>query len=493
MSRRTFLAQTGGASVLAPAAATALLGSPNLSNVDPVAPKRQTLRVQPVFIYSEKHPKAATSWRWSAEIYDEASAAEEVKRISQELKAIQSRADFPIEFKPLISIKSLEQAQGATSGDYDAMILYAAARSPEVMEALAREDRWNLAFLRHKSGPIYYMYIGIHGHFLRKRQDHFCQTRMESTDVVVDSQDDLLWRLRSLCGLKNTLGKRIVNIGPSGGWGAGGREAPQRAQESWGFDIQNVSYEQLTQRIRSAHKDQPLIDRSRMLAREYLAKKEVHLETSLEFLDKAFLLTEIFRDYLTAAKTDTLTIGSCMHAVMPVSETTACMPLSLLNDEGYLALCEADFQSIPAGVLLHYVSGKPVFMGNGSFPYAGEVLLSHCTAPSRMDGHHDEPVRIVTHYESDFGAAPKVDMRTGQEVTVLDPDFAGKRILGFRGEITGAPFYPMCRTQLEIAVKGDIVKLREKLQGWHWMLCYGDHLREIEYAVRKAGLDWEQI
>jgi L-fucose isomerase-like protein len=217
------------------------------------------------------------------------------------------------------------------------------------------------------------------------------------------------------------------------------------------------------------------------------------METSPEFLEKSFLLTEIFRDCLEEAQTDALTIGSCMHAVMPVSETTACMPLSILNDEGYLALCEADFQSIPAGVLLHYISGKPVFMGNGSFPYAGEVLLSHCTAPSRMDGCNDEPVRVVTHYESDFGAAPKVNMRKGQQVTVLDADFAGKRILGFRGEITDTPFYPMCRTQLEIAVRGDIVKLREELQGWHWMLCYDDHLQEVEYAVRKAGLEWAQV
>jgi hypothetical protein len=492
MSRRTFLAQTGGASVLAPAATTTLFGSQNHITLDRAVLKRQPLRVQPVFIHSEKSPKEATSWRWSAEIYEERSAAEERGRINRELKSLKESADFPTEFLPLISVTSEEQAE-TISDNYDAMILYAAARSPEVMEILARENKWNIAFLRHKSGPIYYMYIGIHGHFLRKRQDHFCQTRMDSSDVVIDSQDDLLWRLRSLCGLKNTLGKRIVNIGPSGGWGAGGQEAPERANETWGVDIQNVSYDELTRRIKSAREDQPLIDRCRKLAREYLDRGSVRLETSLEFLDKAFLLAEIFRDYLREAKTDALTIGSCMHAVMPVSETTACMPLSLLNDQGYLALCEADFQSIPAGVLLHYISGKPVFMGNGSFPYAGEVLLSHCTAPSKMDGQHEEPVRIVTHYESDFGAAPKVEMRSGQEVTVLDPDFAGKRILGFTGKITATPFYPMCRTQLEIAVKGDIVKLRDELQGWHWMLCYGDHLQEIEYAVRKAGLKWEQV
>jgi hypothetical protein len=337
------------------------------------------------------------------------------------------------------------------------------------------------------------MYIGIHGHFLRKRQDYFCQPRMQPTDVVVDSQEDLLWRLQALCGLRNTLGKRIVTIGPPGGWGSGGQQAPQQAADCWKFDLHSIGYEDLEANIRSARRDAMLKTRCRQKAREYVARNSVRMETSEQFLENAFLLTEVFRKYLEEAQTDVLTIGSCMHAVMPISETTACMPLSLLNDEGYLALCEADFQSIPAGLLLHYISGKPVFMGNGSFPYGGEVLLSHCTAPSRMDGRTDEPVRILTHYESDFGAAPKVEMRKGQEVTVLDPDFAGKKILGFRGAITDSPSYPMCRTQLEIAVQGDSMKLRDTLQGWHWMLCYGDHLREVEYAVRKAGLQWEQV
>jgi hypothetical protein len=34
-----------------------------------------------------------------------------------------------------------------------------------------------------------------------------------------------------------------------------------------------------------------------------------------------------------------------MGTIMPMSQTTACMPLSLLNDEGYLAFCESDFAS----------------------------------------------------------------------------------------------------------------------------------------------------
>jgi L-fucose isomerase-like protein len=129
---------------------------------------------------------------------------------------------------------------------------------------------------------------------------------------------------------------------------------------------------------------------------------------------------------------------------MPISGTTACLPLTLLNGDGHLAFCESDFVAIPAGLLLRYISGKPVFLCNPSFPHDGVLTVSHCTAPRRMDGERLEPAKILTHYESDFGAAPKVEMRKGQQITVISPDFASHRWLGFEGEILDAPFYEVC-------------------------------------------------
>jgi len=73
---------------------------------------------------------------------------------------------------------------------------------------------------------------------------------------------------------------------------------------------------------------------------------------------------------------------------------------------------------------------------------------------------------------------------------VVDPDFMGRRYLGFEAEITETPFYPICRTQLELKIRGDWERLKEEIRGFHWMLAYGRHLRETGYAVRKAGLGW---
>jgi len=84
-------------------------------------------------------------------------------------------------------------------------------------------------------------------------------------------------------------------------------------------------------------------------------------------------------------------------------------------------------------------------------------------------------------------------MRKGQAVTVIDADFAGKRWLGFQAEIIDSPFFPICRTQLDLAIEGQWERLLSEIRGFHWILVYGRYLREAGYAVRKAGLDWLAI
>jgi L-fucose isomerase-like protein len=182
-----------------------------------------------------------------------------------------------------------------------------------------------------------------------------------------------------------------------------------------------------------------------------------------------------------------------MRTIMPMSETTACMPLSLLNDDGYMAFCESDFVVIPSGILLHYISGKPVFMNDPTHPHEGVVTLAHCTAPRKMDGAHAAPVKILTHFESDYGAAPKVEMRKGQTVTNLVADFASKRWLGVEGEIIDNPFMNICRSQIDVGIVGDTNRLLEEMRGFHWMTCYGNFLRETGYALKKAGVDWLKL
>jgi hypothetical protein len=164
-----------------------------------------------------------------------------------------------------------------------------------------------------------------------------------------------------------------------------------------------------------------------------------------------------------------------------------------LQDEGYVAFCESDFASHPAGVLLRYVTGKPVFMHNPTFPHKGIVTCAHCAAPSRWDGKSYEPIEIPTHYESDYGAATKVKLPIGRLVTIIDPDCAQVRWLGLKGTVADNPSFSICRCQQDIKIQGDWRKLAREIRGSHWMMAYGDYLDEMGYCMGKLGLEWLNI
>jgi len=245
--------------------------------------------------------------------------------------------------------------------------------------------------------------------------------------------------------------------------------------------------------IKEAKADRNAVERAHNRAGKYLKLRGTTLETERKLVDNCFLLEQVFHGIMKKADCRAITINGCMGTIIPIAETTACLTLSLLNDAGYLAFCESDFVVIPSGVLLANISGKPVFLNDPTYPHDGLITLAHCTAPRRMDGKKREPARILTHFESDYGAAPKVEMHKGQLITSIVPDFAIKRWVGLAGEIVDAPFMDVCRSQIDVRFSCDSQKLAERMPGFHWMVCYGDYLREVGYVCKKVGIELENL
>ena len=327
--------------------------------------------------------------------------------------------------------------------------------------------------------------------FLHQHTDHLALTGIDYQDVVVDSLDEVLWRLRALGGLRNTRGSRIVAVGGAGGWGGAGETAPELARQRWQLDIQTVAYDELGPLIEAARQDAAAVARAR----------EPDGRIPAAARDKAGDRAELRRQRLSLGgsvpaadgpgRLRAITVRGCMDTIMPLAQTTACLALSSLNDAGYLAFCEADFVAIPAGLLLGAIAGRPTFLNKPTYPHDGLITLAHCTAPRKMDGRTLEPARILTHFESDYGAAPKVEMGVGREVTLVAPDFAAKRWLGLLGRIDAAPFLPICRSQIDVAFQADSRELARRMPGFHWMLVYGNYLRETGYALKRAGIAWD--
>jgi hypothetical protein len=454
--------------------------------------KRLPLKVKPILVYSIPTREPQTSWRGWGGIQTQRDADEEVARIQAELNKLRSEADFPVDFLPVSSVRRPTDlsAMGDLSSS-QAILVYAAGGWMDIFNALGEMGKDMIFFCRHKPGPVYLWYEIISPRYLRQHTDSLAIKGVDDDDVVIDSQEEILWRLRALCGLRNTLGTRILAIGGPDAWSQPRGVVPKLVEEKWKFDIQTVSYDDLGRLISEARSDQAAVKKAHQQAEAYLSSPGTTLETNRQFVDNAFLLEQVFRSLMKKADCRAITVNACMGTIMPIAETTACLTLSLLNDAGYLAFCESDFVVIPSGVLLANISGKPVFLNDPTYPHQGIITNAHCTAPRKMDGQKREPARIMTHFESDYGAAPKVEMSKGQTVTNIVPDFALKRWVGLLGKIVDTPFMPICRSQFDISFSCDSRTLAKRMPGFHWMTCYGDYIREIGYAIKRVNIDWD--
>ncbi|MBN1817061.1 MAG: hypothetical protein JW828_06845 [Sedimentisphaerales bacterium] len=494
LNRRQFM--TGvGAGLAAPALAASVLAQVKRPSDIPLfkAPAPRPLVIQPVLTVTLFQRHHQTSWRSWGGIHTEEDIRQEQKRIGEELAKIQADSEFAMEVRPLVTLNDPAKAAELAKGDHDIMLIYAANAWLNVLENLTNPNKWTMVFVRHKSGPVYLWYEIAHNRYLRKTVDQYGQPGVDYQDVVVDRLDELQWRFRALYGLKNTLGKRIVAVGGPSGWGEGGQKAPEITKNLWKMDLRTLEYKDLGEMIKKARANQILVNYCNACAEQFLKRQGITLETEPAFVRNAFLLTEVFKDVMHQHQTDSITINHCMGTIMPISETTACLPLMLLNDEGYQAYCESDFVVIPSGILLHHMSSQPVFLNDPTYPHDNVVTMAHCTAPSKMDGKNYESVRILTHFESDYGAAPKVAMKVGQTMTVIDPDFDAKVWLGFEAEVIDNPFLDICRSQTDIHIKGDCETLVAQTRGFHWMASYGNYLRETGYALKKVGIAWNNL
>ena len=88
---------------------------------------------------------------------------------------------------------------------------------------------------------------------------------------------------------------------------------------------------------------------------------------------------------------------------------------------------------------------------------------------------------------------PKVDIPTGQEVSFIDPEYATGRWVGLKGVVEGNPFYEICRSQQDVRVLGNWKKLLSEVRDSHWVMVYGDFLKEIGYAAPRVGVTWDNI
>jgi len=115
------------------------------------------LTVQPLLRHQIETYKPQTSWRNWGGVHTEETAREEMERITKELKELSRNAEFPLEIMPVARATSDGEASKIRDREgIDVMLLYAAGAG--YLDACISGKRYNIIFVRHRSGPVYDWY-----------------------------------------------------------------------------------------------------------------------------------------------------------------------------------------------------------------------------------------------------------------------------------------------------------------------------------------------
>lgn len=159
--------------------------------------------------------------------------------------------------------------------------------------------------------------------------------------------------------------------------------------------------------------------------------------------------------------------------------TTSCLALALLNDEGIVAGCEGDMQTLMSMLLAKRVCGAEAFMANPSLLTENTSMLAHCTIPLKMC----DEFTIRSHFESGIGVAIQ-GMLPLTDYTIFK--WGGPRLDRYfvtEAQAVETPYsHHFCRTQITLNVDLKPYLLKHSI-GNHHVIIKGKHSKAIREAM----------
>ena len=155
--------------------------------------------------------------------------------------------------------------------------------------------------------------------------------------------------------------------------------------------------------------------------------------------------------------------------------TTSCLALALLNDEGIVAGCEGDMQTLMSMFLTKRLCGEVAFMANPSQLTDKTSMLAHCTIPLTMC----DETTIRSHFESSIGVAIQ-GMLPLTDYTLFK--WGGSKLDRFfvtEAQAVETPYSEhFCRTQITLNVNLKPYLLQHSI-GNHHVIIRGQHADQI--------------
>ena len=170
--------------------------------------------------------------------------------------------------------------------------------------------------------------------------------------------------------------------------------------------------------------------------------------------------------------------------IVKACNTTSCLALAKLNDEGIVAGCEGDMQTLMTMLLAKKLCNEPAFMANPSILTDKTSMFAHCTVPLSMCFK----TNMRTHFESGIGVAVQGDLPLG-DYTIMK--WGGRRLDKFfvteAKAIKNEYSNHFCRTQITFDINLKPYLLNRPI-GNHHVIIKGRHVDEIRRFMKENGI-----
>ena len=266
---------------------------------------------------------------------------------------------------------------------------------------------------------------------------------------------------------RSLFGVRIGVIGTPSSWLVASNVDYLLAKRRWGVEYIDIPLERVY-KVYDRITDNEVGASCAAVASQALACREGTPEDML----KAMRLYRAIKRVCKEEKLSAVTL-SCFKMIERTG-TTGCLALAMLNDEGILAGCEGDLQSIFTLLAAKALTGKVGFMANPSMinTRTNELILAHCTIGLKQT----EKYIIRNHFETESGIGIQGLLPTG-DVTIVK---CGGECLDEYYLSTGTltentNYINMCRTQVRIHMNTPAEYFLKNPLGNHHIMLHGNY------------------
>jgi len=240
----------------------------------------------------------------------------------------------------------------------------------------------------------------------------------------------------------------------------------------WGIEFIDITLDEVYKRYNSISGNDVHPEVENIISRATQCR-----DCSPEEIVKAMRLYKAIKMVCDDFHLNALTL-SCFK-ILEKLNVSGCLALSLLNDDGIIAGCEGDLQSIFTMVTSKTITGCDCFMANISriMPDVNEVVFAHCTVGTKMA----DTFCLRTHYESNKsigiqGILPMgviTAVRCGGEC--LDEFYAASGDI-----IENTEYTHSCRTQIRVKMHSSVDYFLNNPLGNHHIVMAGNQVELLK-------------